>query len=54
MAVAVRVIKIFGAKDNRFSTLGDVNVFSQLYEEGAEILFTEISDPHNSILLLEF
>ena len=39
--------KIFGTKDNHFSTLGDVtkmNVFSHLYEEGAEILSAEISD----------
>ena len=57
MAVAVRLIKIFGTKDKRFSILDDVikmNVFFNLCEGGAEILSTEISDPYNSILMLEF
>ena len=59
MAVSVRVIKIFGIKDNRSLTPGDVTkneCFSHLYEGGggAEILYTEISDPYNSILLPEF
>ena len=31
-----------------------MNVFSHTYEEGAEILSTEISDPQNSILLPQF
>ena len=47
-AVAVRVINIIGTKDNHFSTLSGVtkmNVFSHIYEEGAELLSTEISDP---------
>ena len=59
MVVAVRVIKIFGVKDNCFSTLGDVtknDFFSHLFLKGggAEISSTEISDPENSILLPEF
>ena len=49
VAVAVRVIKIFGTKDDRFSTPGNVTknecFVSSLREGGAEILSTEISDP---------
>ena len=48
MAAAVRVVKIFGTKNNHFLTLGGVtkmNVFSHLYERRAEILSTDISDP---------
>ena len=42
VAVTVRVIKIFGSKDDHFLTLGDVtknesNVFSHLYEWTVEI-----------------
>ena len=49
VAVAVRVIEIFGTKDKCFSTLGEatkiklkLNVFSHLYEGSAEILSTEV------------
>ena len=57
MVVAVRVIKIFGTKDNHFLTLEDVtkmNAFSSHYEEVAEIFSKGISGPSNLTLLPEF
>ena len=57
--VVVRVINVFGTRDNCFSTLGDVTknecFLSPYGAEGkTEILSTEISDPDNLILLREF
>ena len=57
MAVAVKVIKIYGTKDHCFSTLDDVTkneCFLSSLGGGAEILSTEYSDPYNSIVLPEF
>ena len=54
--VVVRVIKIVGMKDNCFSTLDNTikTKFFSHPEGGVEILSAEISDPYDSVLLLEF